>query len=562
MQDIVEMLDTCSFVERYSIYNWDSEWYRWAISKDDGWVTPMGQFYRDNCSTFAYNAKRQPVPVFTTPSVKTPVLQVNGGGSMTFTINNENTDWTKMLVVQRSTDGGRTWAKVTEVTDRSLLESSSVQLKNVVVSGASASDLYRVVVTTMNGATATSATAKNGGFLVNPTVIATSFSEIEGWTCTRDAQNGFTKAASGDTYFEVWNPAASAGEAFDYYQDVSGLPDGVYQLSANVFNSTNGEAGASVNGAVGLYAQTSDLLYFSPVTTDSEMDTNRKNLIDRIIVRDGMLRVGVRNLGAMTARWAGADNFVLSYLGTEAEVLTDESAEDVKARYMQVLIDRMKEDATGQLDASFFIKNADAYRATTYGWTASEVGFTKGEAYDGNAENNYFDKWYASNFSSSMSQTLPPLPAGNYTLSAMMRSNTTQVMTLSATSSSGASTKVEFTGTATTSASGSEYVMGWQKIALSPIAVKDGETLTIALNTNGNSWWSADAFRLTYSPLVKMGDVNEDGKVDIADVVATVNYVLGTIPSVFNETAADVSGNGRIDISDVVGIVNLVLNPL
>jgi len=214
------------------------------------------------------------------------------------------------------------------------------------------------------------------------------------------------------------------------------------------------------------------------------------------------------------------------------------------------------------MDASFFIKNADAYRATTYGWTASEVGFTKGEAYDGNAENNYFDKWYASNFSSSLSQTLPPLPAGNYTLSAMMRSNTTQVMTLSATSSSGASSKMEFTGTAITSASGSEYVMGWQKIALSPIVVKDGETLTIALNTNGNSWWSADAFRLMYSPLVKMGDVNEDGKVDIADVVATVNYVLGTIPSVFNETAADVSGNGRIDISDVVGIVNLVLNPL
>ena len=104
--------------------------------------------------------------------------------------------------------------------------------------------------------------------------------------------------------------------------------------------------------------------------------------------------------------------------------------------------------------------------------------------------------------------------------------------------------------------------MGWQKIALSPIVVKDGEILTIALNTNGSSWWSADAFRLTYSPLVKMGDVNEDGKVDIADVVATVNYVLGTIPSVFNETAADVTGNGRIDISDVVGIVNLVLNPL
>ena len=55
------------------------------------------------------------------------------------------------------------------------------------------------------------------------------------------------------------------------------------------------------------------------------------------------------------------------------------------------------------------------------------------------------------------------------------------------------------------------------------------------------------------------GDVNEDGKVDISDVVATVNYILGTTPAVFNLSAADVNDDNGVDISDVVGIVNMIL---
>ena len=56
-----------------------------------------------------------------------------------------------------------------------------------------------------------------------------------------------------------------------------------------------------------------------------------------------------------------------------------------------------------------------------------------------------------------------------------------------------------------------------------------------------------------------LGDVNEDGRVDIGDVVATVNYVLGNVPDVFNLDAADVDESGEINISDVVGIGELGL---
>lgn len=58
---------------------------------------------------------------------------------------------------------------------------------------------------------------------------------------------------------------------------------------------------------------------------------------------------------------------------------------------------------------------------------------------------------------------------------------------------------------------------------------------------------------------VLMGDVNMDGNTDISDVVAIVNYILGSEPNVFNRTAADLNKDNSIDISDVVRILNLIL---
>lgn len=55
------------------------------------------------------------------------------------------------------------------------------------------------------------------------------------------------------------------------------------------------------------------------------------------------------------------------------------------------------------------------------------------------------------------------------------------------------------------------------------------------------------------------GDVNQDGSIDISDVVALVNYILGTEPKDFNKSAADMNKDNSIDISDVVAIVNFIL---
>ncbi len=63
------------------------------------------------------------------------------------------------------------------------------------------------------------------------------------------------------------------------------------------------------------------------------------------------------------------------------------------------------------------------------------------------------------------------------------------------------------------------------------------------------------------SNLTLKGDVNNDGDVNVLDVVKTVNIVLGKIqPSSDEFYAADANSDGYVNVLDVVNIVNIVLN--
>ena len=56
-----------------------------------------------------------------------------------------------------------------------------------------------------------------------------------------------------------------------------------------------------------------------------------------------------------------------------------------------------------------------------------------------------------------------------------------------------------------------------------------------------------------------IGDANGDGIVDVADVLLTVNYIIGIYPDPFHVPCADCNGDGQINVLDVVGIVNIIL---
>ena len=62
--------------------------------------------------------------------------------------------------------------------------------------------------------------------------------------------------------------------------------------------------------------------------------------------------------------------------------------------------------------------------------------------------------------------------------------------------------------------------------------------------------------------VLKLGDVNDDGDVDIADAVCIVNHIVGKPNTTFIEAVADANGDGDIDIADAVHIVNLVVGKI
>ncbi|MBQ7419661.1 MAG: dockerin type I repeat-containing protein [Prevotella sp.] len=58
---------------------------------------------------------------------------------------------------------------------------------------------------------------------------------------------------------------------------------------------------------------------------------------------------------------------------------------------------------------------------------------------------------------------------------------------------------------------------------------------------------------------VVKGDANQDGEVNVTDIVATVNKIMGHADASFNETAADVNNDGEINVTDIVMMVNIIM---
>ena len=68
-----------------------------------------------------------------------------------------------------------------------------------------------------------------------------------------------------------------------------------------------------------------------------------------------------------------------------------------------------------------------------------------------------------------------------------------------------------------------------------------------------------DPHHFTVNISFTLGDVNEDGYVNISDVTTLIDFLLGATVSPFNSAAADVDGNGNINVSDVTALIDLIL---
>ncbi len=54
------------------------------------------------------------------------------------------------------------------------------------------------------------------------------------------------------------------------------------------------------------------------------------------------------------------------------------------------------------------------------------------------------------------------------------------------------------------------------------------------------------------------GDVNGDGRINVSDVAALINMILGL--ETMNQSSADVNGDGKVNVSDVSALINIILS--
>ena len=96
------------------------------------------------------------------------------------------------------------------------------------------------------------------------------------------------------------------------------------------------------------------------------------------------------------------------------------------------------------------------------------------------------------------------------------------------------------------------YATSLQK--LSADLTGDGSITQWDLNTlemifNDELEWSQGA----------LGDVNQSGTINVADVVLVVNYILGSSLSESETIAADLNQDGFVNVTDIVLLVNSII---
>jgi len=101
IKGILQVLDTASFVERYSIYNWVEDARALVLN---GTLTQAGKFYSDNKSSMAYNSKNEFIPTFT---YSIPSLSISFGASrLTLMMKDMNLENYTGCIVEKKIDNG------------------------------------------------------------------------------------------------------------------------------------------------------------------------------------------------------------------------------------------------------------------------------------------------------------------------------------------------------------------------------------------------------------------------------------------------------------------------
>ena len=85
--------------------------------------------------------------------------------------------------------------------------------------------------------------------------------------------------------------------------------------------------------------------------------------------------------------------------------------------------------------------------------------------------------------------------------------------------------------------------------------------IAYANNEIDTAWMLAVIDELLYDNSGLIGDVNQDGFVDVLDIIRVLNYILETLVPTENQSIlSDINNDTMLNILDVVLLVNIILN--
>ncbi len=347
------------------------------------------------------------------------------------------------------------------------------------------------------------------------------------YTNYRNGGAPYTNTADGARvdfpFIERWISSGNTLANTKIEQTIRELPNGTYYIRGSFIACQQANSSSDVSG-VTFYAGDKEMTIATANGTPERYSL-------KVEVTDGTLTYGLKTVST-NANWIAMDNFSLLFAGTEDEYYALATNENP----VRVPIS----------NATFDKWNIDGWN-TTGNWSALDAEY--------NHFNSPFAEWWVSATAQadrSMSQTLS-LRDGKYMLQAAVEAVRQDQPSLSV---SGVTLRFDDESIACHTADHAPEVF-----QVSKTVEAGNHTFGLYVESTNANWVAVDNFVLYYyGDSFLMGDVNNDGYVNIADVTCMVSYILGNTPPVFIRKAADINGDDIINISDVTLLVNIILN--
>ena len=343
--DIVNMLESCPFVERYSYYQWDTSSRRFI--NDDGWVTPAGEVYKRTRSTFAYNQNYQKAPNWWRPSIKKAELSIVGNSrNMVFTVKNTNGDYADVITLEHYSKATGKWTTLYEWTDRSQFDNEELTYRMKPEGIDRYEDRFRVKTVSVYGTESMSVPADMSGI-----VNADCNDGTNGWTVS-DVETSKGEASDGDKENTYWNMWKQNGVNSSMKQTISKLPVGEYTLSVLVRGSATTTIEVKMTSISSYNEATTVSKTFvgqgatSPEGSELQNGWQRITLDPIMVGQDYKVDIELTAKGSGSSWWS-ADDFRFSFRTKEAAgIETAVSVKDKTADASAYSLDGRRVDAS------------------------------------------------------------------------------------------------------------------------------------------------------------------------------------------------------------------------